>query len=139
MQTIIQTLYLKIVCHFRHVRQTFMVVFYWGSKLYLHCNDYVQFVPYSDNYSDGVPPNNADLTTDDSHSFKYKAALAGKTTDAVNNTSSSVKKDKNTCSIKVSKQLLEIIRNAINQLRNSSKIKLDWKLHFMKCWRFCKI
>ena len=44
----------------------------------------------SDNYSgrsgrlwrfkiDEVPPNNADLSDDNSHSFKYKAALVGKT------------------------------------------------------------
>ena len=57
---------------------------------------------YSDNYSDTlgslwqfkrgeVPNNNADLTTDNSQSFKYKAALIGKIADAVNNTHSSVK------------------------------------------------
>ena len=60
---------------------------------------------YSDNYSDTsgslwwfkrgeVPNNNADLTADNSQSFKYKAALVGKTADAVNNTNSSVKNTK---------------------------------------------
>ena len=59
-------------------------------------------IEYSDNYSDTsgslwqfkrdeVPANNADLTINNSQSFKYKAALLGKTADAVNNTNSSVK------------------------------------------------
>ena len=58
-------------------------------------------IKYSDNYSDTskslwqfksekVPNNNADLTIDNSQSFKYKAALVGKTADAVNNKSSFV-------------------------------------------------
>ena len=62
-------------------------------------------IEYSDNYSDTseslwqfkreeVPANNADLTVDDSESFKYKAALVGKTADAVNNANSSVKNTK---------------------------------------------
>ena len=82
-------------------------------------------IEYSDNYSgtsgsfwqfqrDEVPANNADLSVDNSESFKYKAALVWKMADAVNNTNSSVKKHKNWCSIKVSKQFLEIIRNVIN-------------------------
>ena len=56
-------------------------------------------IEYSDNYSDTsgslwqfkrdeVPANNADLTINNSQSFKYKAALLGKTADAANNTSS---------------------------------------------------
>ena len=59
----------------------------------------------SDNYSDTsgslwhfkrdkVPVNNADLTIDNSESFKYKAALLGKTADAVDGTISSVKNAK---------------------------------------------
>ena len=59
-------------------------------------------IEYSDNYSHTsgslwqfkryeVPINNADLTIDNSQSFKYKAALLGKTANAVNNTNSSVK------------------------------------------------
>ena len=62
-------------------------------------------IEYSDNYSDTsgslwqfkrdeVPPNDADLSIDNSQSFKYKAALVGKTADAVNNTNSSVKNTK---------------------------------------------
>ena len=59
-------------------------------------------IEYSDNDSDTsrslwqfkrneVPVNNADLTIDNFQSFKYKAALLGKTADAVNNTNRSVK------------------------------------------------
>ena len=51
---------------------------------------------YSNNYSDTsgslwqfkrdeVPANNTDLTINNSHSFKYKAALSGKIADANNN------------------------------------------------------
>ena len=57
-------------------------------------------IEYSDTYSDAsgsvcqfkrdeVLNNNDNLTADNSQSFKYKAALLGKTTDAVNNTNSS--------------------------------------------------
>ena len=70
-------------------------------------------IEYSDNYSDTsgslrqfesneVTNNNADLTADNSQSFKHKAALVGKTGDAVNTTNISVKNAKNCCSIKVS-------------------------------------
>ena len=59
-------------------------------------------VEYNDNYSDTsgslwqfkrdeAPADNADLTINNSQSFKYKAALLGKTADAVNNTDSSIK------------------------------------------------
>ena len=56
-------------------------------------------IEYSDNYAkrlkrDKVPNNNADLTIDNSQSIKYKAALIGKTANAVNNTNSSVKNTK---------------------------------------------
>ena len=60
---------------------------------------------YSDNYSDTsrslwqfkryeVTDKDADLTINNSQSFKYKAALLGKTANAVNNTNSSVKETK---------------------------------------------
>ena len=99
-------------------------------------------IKYSDNYSDTsvslchfkrdeVSANNADLTDDSSQSFKYKAALVGKKRNAFSNTNSSIKKHKNCCSIKVSNQLLEIVRNSINQLQNSFWIKLDLRLHFI--------
>ena len=59
-------------------------------------------IEYSDNYSGTsgslwqfkraeVSADNADLSVDNSHSFKYKAALVGKTAGAVANTNSSVK------------------------------------------------
>ena len=62
-------------------------------------------IEYSDNYSntpgslwqfkrDAVPPNNADLTADNSQSFKYIAALVVKIANVVNNTNSSVKNTK---------------------------------------------
>ena len=62
-------------------------------------------IEYSDNYSDtsghlwqfkrDIVAANADLSIDNSKSFKYKAVLVGKTTNAVDNTNSSVKKHKN--------------------------------------------
>ena len=80
-------------------------------------------IEYSDNYSgtsgslwqlqkDEVPANNTDLNIDNSQLFKYKAALAGKTVNAADN--KFCKRHKNNCSMKVSKQLLKIISNAIN-------------------------
>ena len=90
-------------------------------------------IEYSDNNSytsgslwqfkkDEVLNNNRDLTADNFQSFKYKATLVRKTADAVNNTNNSVRNTK--IVDKVSKQLLEIVRNAINQLQNSSWIEL---------------
>ena len=40
---------------------------------------------------DEVPANDADLTTDNSQSFKYEPAPVGKTANSVNNTNSSLK------------------------------------------------
>ena len=61
-------------------------------------------IEYSDNYSDtsgslcqfkkDIAANNVNLTIDNSGCFKYKAALAGKTADAVGGTNSSVKNTK---------------------------------------------
>ena len=59
-------------------------------------------IEYSGNYSDTsgslwhfkrdeVPANNADLAINNSQSFKYKAALSGKTANAIGGTDSSVK------------------------------------------------
>ena len=59
-------------------------------------------IEYSDSYSDTsgslwqfkreeVPSGNAELTIDNSQSLKYKAAILGKTANAVNNTNSYVK------------------------------------------------
>ena len=93
---------LKIVHHFLHVQQWCIC---WRRKSYLHCNAYVQFGEYSDNFwdtpgslwqfkRDGVPANNADLSIDNCQSFKYKAALLGKSKNGVNNTNGSVKEAK---------------------------------------------
>ena len=62
-------------------------------------------IEYSDSYSDTsaslwqfksdeVPVDNADLSINNFQLFKYKAALLGKTADAINNTNSSVKEAK---------------------------------------------
>ena len=67
-------------------------------------------IEYSNNYSDTpgtlwkfkrdeVLANNADLTINNSQSFKYKAALVGKT--ANHNNGSSFVRHKNSCSITV--------------------------------------
>ena len=59
-------------------------------------------IEYSDNYSgtsgrlwqfkrDELPANNANLSINNSQSFKYKMALLGKTANAFNNTNTSVK------------------------------------------------
>ena len=75
-----------------------------ASDIYIADPVYNQ-IEYSDNYSDKseslwqfkrdqVPNDNADLTIVNSQLFKYKAALVGKKSDAVNNTNSSVKNTK---------------------------------------------
>ena len=76
-------------------------VFVDGANLIYIAMPMYNLTGYSDNYSgtsgrlwqfkrDEAPANNADLNVDNSQSFKYKAALVRKTTDAVNNTNSSV-------------------------------------------------
>ena len=85
-------------------------------KTYIYNNIYIampmyNLIEYSDSYSDTpetlwkfkrdeVPNNNADLTADNSQSFRYKASLVGKTANAVNNTNSSVKTTKIVVSLK---------------------------------------
>ena len=76
-------------------------------------------IEYTDNYSDTSGSlrefkrdeivNNADFSNDNAPSFKYKANLIGNT--EANGTK---KWTKNSCTIKIFKQFLEIIRNAIN-------------------------
>ena len=90
---------------------------------------------YSDDYSDiseslwqfkrdEVPANNVDLTTNNSKSFKYKAALARKTTDAVNNTSSTVK---NTKIVVPLKYLCNFLRSLEMPLTNCKiHVELNW-------------
>ena len=98
MQTMIQMLRLKIVHHFLHFFQEVFVD--EANHIYIAMPMY-NLIEHSDNSDtsgslwqfkiDEVPANNADLTIDNSQSFKYKAALLGKTANAVNNTNSSVK------------------------------------------------
>ena len=97
-------------------------------------------IEYSNNYSDTsgslwqfkrdeVPANNADLTINNSQSFKYNAVLLGKTADAVNNTNSSVKDTKIVVPLKYLSNFwrsLEII--LINCKVN---LELDWRLYLV--------
>ena len=68
-------------------------------------------IEYSDNYldtsgrlwqfkRDEVPADTADLTINNSQSFKYKVALLGITANAVNNANSSVKEAKTVVPLK---------------------------------------
>ena len=104
MQTMIQTLHLNIVHHFLHVRQINDVFVDKANHIYNAMPMY-NLAEHSDNYPDTsgslwqlkrdeVPNDNADLTIDNSQSFKYKAAVVGKTANAVNNTNSSTKNTK---------------------------------------------
>ena len=79
-----QTLHLKIVHHFLHTRQI-NVFIDEANHIYITMPVY-NLIGYSDSYSDTsgslqklkrdeVPNNNADLTANNSQSFKYKAAL----------------------------------------------------------------
>ena len=82
-------LHLKIVRHFLHAKQINDLFVDEANHVYIAMPLY-NLIEYSDNYSDTsgslwqfkrdeVPANNADLTIDNSQSFKYKAALVGKT------------------------------------------------------------
>ena len=115
-------------------------------------------IEYSGNYSDTsgslwqfkrdeVPNNNADLTIDNSQSFKYKAALIEKTANAVNDTNSSVKNTKIVVSLNYLSNFwtslevslinckihleLDLIKNCIfSSVGDSVKFKItDAKLH----------
>ena len=89
MEAIIQTLHLKIVHHSLHVRQIEDVFIDEASDIYIAMTMY-NLIEQSDIYSgitgslwqfkrDNNPVNNADLTVDNSQSFKCKTALVGKT------------------------------------------------------------
>ena len=91
-------------------------------------------IEYSDNYSDisgslwqfkrdEVPANNADLSTDNSESFRYKAILVGKTADAADGNSFV----KNTKIVVPLKYLSNFWRSLEMQLINcKSLLKLNW-------------
>ena len=92
-------------------------------------------IEYSDNYSDTsgslwqlkrdkIPNNNADLIIDNSLSFKYKAALVGKTSNAVDNTNSSVENTK-----------LVVPFKYLNNLWRSLEMPLiNFKIHLELNW-----
>ena len=90
---------------------------------------------YSNNYldtsgclwqfkGDETPVNNAELSIHNSKSFKYKAALVGKTADAVNNTNNSLK---NTAIVVPLKYLNNIWRSLEMPLTN-------WKIYLESNW-----
>ena len=94
-----------------------------------------KLIEYSDNYSDTsgslwqfkrdeVTDKNADLTTDNSQLFKYKAALLGRTANVVNNTNSFVKEAK----IVVSLKYLSNFRRSLEMPLKNCKVylKLNW-------------
>ena len=88
-------------------------------------------IKYSDNYSDTsgswwdeLAANNADLSIDNSKSFKYKAALVEKMANAVNNTNSSVK---NTKTVVQLKYLSNFWRSLERPLINcKTHLELNW-------------
>ena len=82
-------LHLKTVHHFLHVKQINDTFVDEANHIYNSMPMYNQ-IKYSDNYFDSsgslwqfkrdeVPNNDADLSIDNSKSFKYKATLVGKT------------------------------------------------------------
>ena len=70
---------------------------------------------------DEISANNADLAINNSESLEYKAALLGKTADAVNNTNSSVKEAK----IVVPLKYLSNFRRSIEMPLINCKVTLN--------------
>ena len=92
-------------------------------------------IEYSDNYShapgslwqfkrDDIPNNNADLTIDNSQSFKYKSALLGKTANVINNTNSSVKTTK----------IVVPLKYLSNFWRSLEMPLINWKIQLELNW-----
>ena len=106
-------------------------------------------IEYSNKYSDTsgslwqfkrdeVPANNDDLTINNSQSFKYKAALLGKTADAVNNANNSVKEAKIVVPLKYLSNIWRSLTFELNRIEdcilsstgNSAQFAItDAKLH----------
>ena len=98
-------LQLKLVHHFLHIKQINDVFIDEANHIYITMPVY-NLMEHNDNYSDTsrslwkfkrneVPAdNNADLSINNSKSFKYKAAFVGKTANAICNTNSSLKTQK---------------------------------------------
>ena len=105
MQIMMHMLHSKIVHHFLHVRAEINNVFIDEANHIYNAMPMYNLIEYSDNHSDTsgnlwefkrdkFTANNVVLTIDNSQSFKYKAALVGKTVNVDNNTNSSVKHTK---------------------------------------------
>ena len=119
---------LKIVHHFLHAQMKINDIFVdEANHIYITIPMY-NLIEYSDNYSDTLgslwlfkrdeaPVVNAELTVDNSQSFKYKVVLLGKTANH-NDGKSSVKNAKTVVPLKYLSTNLEIIRNAINELQS---------------------
>ena len=119
---------LKIVHHFLHAQIKINDIFVdEANHIYITIPMY-NLIEYSDNYSDTLGSLwlfkrdealvvNAELTVDNSQSFKYKAVLLGKTANH-NDGKSSVKNEKTVVPLKYLSKNLEIIRNAINELQS---------------------
>ena len=100
-------LHLKTVYHFPHVRQKLTMCLLMKQIIFTLKSEWDPMsnrIEFKDNYSDTLeslwqfkrdegPNNNDDLTIDHSQSFKYNAALVGRTAYVVN-ANSSVKKTK---------------------------------------------
>ena len=102
-----------------------------ANHIYIAMSMY-NLIEYSDNYSDTsgslpqfkrdeYPDNDAELTINNSRSFKYKAALLGKTANAVNNKNSSVKDAK----IVVPLKYLSNFRRSLEMLLINCKVYLE--------------
>ena len=131
MQKIIQTLHLKIVHHFVRVKKIKDMFIDEANHINVAMPMY-NLIEYGDNClgtsgslwqfkRDEVPNNNDDLAILNSRSFKYKAALVGKTPDAVNNTNSSVKNTK----IVVPLKYLSNIWRSLEMLLINCKVHLE--------------
>ena len=97
---------------------------------------------YSDNYSetpgslwqfkrDYVPPNNDDLTVNNSQSFKHKAVLIGKTANALNNINRSVKTQKIIVPLKYLCNFWTSLGISLINCKIHPELKLDFRLHFI--------
>ena len=92
-------------------------------------------IEYSDNYSDtlgslwhfkrdDVPTDNADLSTDNSHSFKYQAALVGKTENAAADGKRFVKNTKIVVPLKYLSNFWRLLK--ILLINCKVHLELDW-------------
>ena len=134
MQKIIQTLHLKVVHHFVRVKKIKDMFIDEANHINVAMPMY-NLIEYGDNCSgtsgslkqfkrDEVPNNNDDLAILNSRSFKYKAALVGKTPDAVNNTNSSVKNTK----------IVAPLKYLSNIWRSLEMLLINCKVHLELYW-----